>query len=88
VCVGEVQARLICVGKYRVYSIKKAKIVGKHSIAREGHMFDINLIESASADEIIIHFERDSVFIAVLLLLTRDKHANLCALVDRIVKSL
>ena len=86
---GEVQARLICVGKYRVYSIKKTKLVGKHSIAREvsfvvvfirclvlfyfsllffqfdfqpqGHMFDINLVESASPDEVVIHFERDAV---------------------------
>jgi len=34
--------------------------VGKHSIAREGHMFDINLVESASPDEVVIHFERDA----------------------------
>lgn len=55
---NEAQARLLVVGLYRIYSIKR-RWNGKKEVRRDGHYLDLNEIVVDSSDHVVLHFTRD-----------------------------
>jgi hypothetical protein len=55
---GESQARLIVVGLYRVYTIKR-RWNGKKEVRRDGHYLDLAEIVTLSPDHVVLHFTRE-----------------------------
>eukprot|EP01115_Flamella_aegyptia_P006221 TRINITY_DN26208_c0_g1_i1.p1 TRINITY_DN26208_c0_g1~~TRINITY_DN26208_c0_g1_i1.p1 ORF type:complete len:139 (-),score=36.45 TRINITY_DN26208_c0_g1_i1:13-429(-) len=51
----KVQDRLLVVGKYRVFSIKRT-VTGKKVIRRVGHFFDLKEIFSSDIDKLVFKF--------------------------------
>jgi len=52
----KVQERLIVVGKFRIFSIKKT-LTGKKKVQRVGHLFDLVGINSTDVDRLILKFK-------------------------------
>merc|ERR1712000_695652 len=55
---NEVQARLLVVGHYRIYTIKR-RWKGKKELRRDGHLADLNEIVSDNVDHVVLKFTRE-----------------------------